>query len=158
MVRSPSLSTRTTIVPVRPRRCTRTSTPRPVSSAVSVSATGSAPTHPMKRAGTRALANAATFAALPPRARRMTDGLSVANLAGPAGHTTTSSTRSPTVTSTPESLVTPAHCKVALRDAVEFAARAYVDLGEHLAEVVLDGSRAEEQPRADLRVRQPVPR
>ncbi len=101
IVRSPSESTSTTIVPVRPRRCTRTSTPRPVSSLASASPTGSSPTQPMNRAGTSALANAATLAALPPRVRRMTAGLSVPCLAGPADHTTMSSTRSPTVTRTP---------------------------------------------------------
>ena len=38
------------------------------------------------------------------------------------------------------------------------AARADVELGEHLVQVVLDGARADEQPRADLRVREPVAR
>jgi hypothetical protein len=101
MVRSPSPSTSTTIVPVRPRRCARTSTPRPTSSAHSMSPARSAPTQPMNLAGTAARANAATFAALPPRVRWMTARLSVACLAGPPGHTTTSSTRSPTATRTP---------------------------------------------------------
>src|ERR1700722_5471901 len=105
LVRSPSPSPSPTIVPVRPRRCTRTSTPRPASSAHSMSPAGSAPTQPMNRAGTAlgdaADANAATFAALPPLVRWMTAGLSVACLAGDAGQTTTSSTRSPTVTRTP---------------------------------------------------------
>ena len=68
--------------------------------------------------GTAARANAATFAALPPLVRWITAGLSVPCLAclaawppccpaaGPAGHTTTSSTRSPTVTSTPANQLT----------------------------------------------------
>ena len=41
---------------------------------------------------------------------------------------------------------------------LELAARADVELGEHLVQVVLDGARADEQPRADLRVREPVAR
>ena len=77
IVRSPPESMSTTTVPVLPRRCTRTSTPCPASSLVSTSAAGSSPTQPMNRAGIRALANTATFAALPPRERRMTQGLSV---------------------------------------------------------------------------------
>ena len=39
---------------------------------------------------------------------------------------------------------------------LQFVARADAELGEHLAQVPLDGARAEEQPRADLRVRQAV--
>src|SRR6478735_9031302 len=37
--------------------------------------------------------------------------------------------------------------------AAEFPARAAVELGIHLAQVVLDGARADEELRADLRVR-----
>jgi hypothetical protein len=40
------------------------------------------------------------------------------------------------------------------RDAAELAARADAKLGEDLAQVVLDRTRAEEQPGADLRIRQ----
>ena len=43
------------------------------------------------------------------------------------------------------------------QDAMELAARADADLGEHLAQVVLDRARADEQPGADLRVREPIP-
>ena len=39
----------------------------------------------------------------------------------------------------------------------ELPAGADVELGEHLAQVVLDGARADEQPGADLRVRGPSP-
>ena len=42
------------------------------------------------------------------------------------------------------------------QDAVELAARGDAELGEDLAQVVLDGVRADEQPGADLRVGQPV--
>src|SRR5438270_11816311 len=38
----------------------------------------------------------------------------------------------------------------------EFFAGADVEFREHLAQVVLDGARAEEQPRADLWVRLPI--
>src|SRR5260370_29554975 len=40
-------------------------------------------------------------------------------------------------------------------DAVKLAARADAELGEGVAQVGLDGARAEEQPSADLRVGQP---
>ena len=40
---------------------------------------------------------------------------------------------------------------------MELAARADVELGKDLTEVVLDRTRADEQPGADLRVRQPIP-
>src|SRR5713101_1814352 len=43
------------------------------------------------------------------------------------------------------------------RDAVELAAGADAELGEDLAQVVLDRTGADEQPGADLRVRQAVP-
>src|SRR6266571_2913754 len=39
---------------------------------------------------------------------------------------------------------------------LELQAGADLELGEYLAQVVLDGARADEQPGADLRVRQPV--
>jgi hypothetical protein len=39
---------------------------------------------------------------------------------------------------------------------LELAARGDVELAEHLAQVVLDGAGADEQPRADLRIRQTV--
>jgi hypothetical protein len=39
---------------------------------------------------------------------------------------------------------------------VELAARADAELGEHLAQVVLDRARADEQPGADFRVGQPI--
>jgi NAD(P)H-flavin reductase len=42
------------------------------------------------------------------------------------------------------------------RTRVQLAARADVELGEDLTRVVLDGAGADEQPGADLRVRQPV--
>jgi hypothetical protein len=51
----------------------------------------------------------------------------------------------------------PAFARVPGQGMPEFAARADLELGEHLAEVVLDGARAEEQPGCDLRVGQPVP-
>ena len=44
------------------------------------------------------------------------------------------------------------------QDPVELAAGADAELGEDLAQVVLDRARADEQPGADLRVGQPVPR
>src|SRR5690242_19164117 len=44
--------------------------------------------------------------------------------------------------------------QVAWRNAAELAARADVELGEDLAQVVLDRARAEKQPGADLRVRE----
>src|SRR5690349_10865887 len=40
--------------------------------------------------------------------------------------------------------------------AAQLLARADLELGEHLAQVVLDGARADEQPGSDLRVRLPV--
>jgi len=40
---------------------------------------------------------------------------------------------------------------------VELAARFDPELRVHLAQVPLDGARADEQPGADLRVRKPVP-
>src|SRR5579859_3184828 len=46
---------------------------------------------------------------------------------------------------------------VAGQNAVELATRADAELGEHLAQVVLDRARADKQPGADLRVGQPVP-
>jgi hypothetical protein len=46
---------------------------------------------------------------------------------------------------------------VAGQDAVELAAGADAELGEDLAQVVLDRTGADEQPGADLRVRQAVP-
>ncbi len=45
--------------------------------------------------------------------------------------------------------------RVAGQDAVELAAGADIKLGEDLAQVVLDRARADEQPRADLRVGEP---
>src|SRR5260221_13870492 len=47
--------------------------------------------------------------------------------------------------------------RVAGQDAVELAAGADAELGEDLAQVVLDRARADEQPGADLRVGQPLP-
>src|SRR5437879_10622529 len=41
---------------------------------------------------------------------------------------------------------------------VQLVARADIELGEDLAEVVLDGAPADEQPRTDLRVRHSVAR
>src|SRR5438105_4147271 len=46
--------------------------------------------------------------------------------------------------------------RVTGQDAVELAARADVELHEDLAQVVLDRARADEQPGADLRIREPV--
>src|SRR5947208_11443677 len=46
--------------------------------------------------------------------------------------------------------------RVAGQDAVELAARADVELGEDLAQVVLDRARTDEQPGADLGVRESV--
>src|SRR5580700_3550758 len=43
------------------------------------------------------------------------------------------------------------------QDAVELATRADAELVEHLAQVILGRARADEQPRADLRVGQPIP-
>src|SRR5258708_11315964 len=48
--------------------------------------------------------------------------------------------------------------RVAGQDVVELAAGGDADLGEDLAQVVLDRARADEQPGADLRVGQPLPR
>ena len=45
--------------------------------------------------------------------------------------------------------------RVARQDALELAARGDVELGEDLAQVVLDRRRADEQPDADFRVREP---
>ena len=42
------------------------------------------------------------------------------------------------------------------QDAVELVARADVELGENLVQVILDGPRTDEHPSADLDVRQPV--
>jgi hypothetical protein len=39
------------------------------------------------------------------------------------------------------------------QDAVELAARGDAEFGEHLAQVVLDGVRADEEPGADLEIR-----
>src|SRR5258708_29299448 len=47
--------------------------------------------------------------------------------------------------------------RVAGQDGVELAAGADAELGEDLAQVVLDRARADEQPGADLRVGQPLP-
>ena len=69
IVRSPSGVTSTTIVPVAPPRCTRTSTPAAASSAVRSRPASSSPTRPTNRVGVRPAAKAATFAALPPRQR-----------------------------------------------------------------------------------------
>src|SRR5829696_4162825 len=57
----------------------------------------------MKRVGTRAAASAATFAPLPPRARKTCAAVSVAARTGSPAHTTMSSTRSPTTASRPGS-------------------------------------------------------
>src|SRR5947208_12771905 len=46
--------------------------------------------------------------------------------------------------------------RVAGQDAVELVARADVELGEDLAQVVLDRARTDEQPGADLGVRESV--
>src|SRR4029078_11322717 len=45
---------------------------------------------------------------------------------------------------------------VAAKGAVKLVARADVELGEDLSQVVLDGAAADEQPRADLGVREAV--
>src|SRR6185312_13495992 len=47
-------------------------------------------------------------------------------------------------------------CRVAGQDAVELAARGDAELGEDLAQVVLDRVCADEQTGADLRIRQPL--
>jgi len=49
------------------------------------------------------------------------------------------------------------HGRAGGRHAVQLTAGADAELGEHLPQVVLDGVRADEQPGADLRVRQAVP-
>ena len=54
------------------------------------------------------------------------------------------------------SLVGAARVPRAPQCAAQLPARADAELGEHLAQVVLDGARADEQLRADLRVRLPV--
>src|ERR1700739_4957250 len=46
--------------------------------------------------------------------------------------------------------------RVARQDAAKVAARGDVELGEDLAQVVLDGARRQEQPGADLGVREAV--
>jgi hypothetical protein len=46
--------------------------------------------------------------------------------------------------------------RTAGQDAAQLVARADLELDEHLAQVVLDGARADEQPGADLLVREPV--
>ena len=101
IVRSPSASTSTTIVPVTPLRCTRTSTPDAARSAARRSPTPSSPTRPTKRTGQPArAAAAATLAPLPPAERVITAGVSVPRAGALARRTTTSSTRSPTTHST----------------------------------------------------------
>src|SRR5262245_51863120 len=47
--------------------------------------------------------------------------------------------------------------RVAWQDAAELTARADIELGEDLTQVILDRTRADEVAGADLRVRQPVP-
>ncbi len=89
------------MLPVRPARCTRTSTPAASSSAVRAAPRASSPTRPTKRlAAPVAAAKTATFAALPPRVRSTRPGLSVPCRSGPSVQTTTSSTTSPMQTST----------------------------------------------------------
>src|SRR5437667_289096 len=40
----------------------------------------------------------------------------------------------------------------------QLSARTDVELGEHVVQMPLNGSRAEKQPRADLRIRKPIAR
>jgi hypothetical protein len=46
--------------------------------------------------------------------------------------------------------------RLARKRAVEVDARANAEFGEHLVQVVFDSARADEQPRADLRIREAV--
>ena len=91
-------------MPVRPARCTRTSTPSAASDATNCSPSASSPTRPMNRtAQPMRAAAAATLAALPPRRRSIRAAVSVPRAGGPVAWITTSSSRSPTTPSTERS-------------------------------------------------------
>src|SRR5262249_34856352 len=101
IVRSPTGATSTTMVPVRPTRCTLASTPAATSPFTRRSPAAAAPPRPVNRALEPSMpaAKAATLAALPPRRWNTRTGVSVAPRGGSDSQTTTSSTRSPTAQS-----------------------------------------------------------